>query len=219
MAWQPMKGVKVVEVAQFTFVPAAGAILADWGADVIKIEHPVRGDTQRGFVNIGGIVVNPQRSPFVEHPNRGKRSVGIDVSTPGGQVATAVHLGALNALPQTHMAIHQWCAANGHAIGGFSWETYEWGDGPAAGSSNRISRGAPASAMPISSCRCWPWASAATGWSATPVRWTCSSNSSAAARVVLAAPGRRKLKRPRDTPRTARNRLSRADRSRNSRDD
>ena len=52
------------------------------------------------------------------------------VSTPGGQVATAVHLGALNALPQTHMAIHQWCAANGHAIGGFSWETYEWGDGP-----------------------------------------------------------------------------------------
>ena len=81
---QVMKGVRVLEVAQFTFVPAAGAILADWGADVIKIEHPVRGDTQRGFVNIGGIVVNPQRSPFVEHPNRGKRSVGVDISTPEG---------------------------------------------------------------------------------------------------------------------------------------
>jgi len=49
-----MKGVRVLEVAQFTFVPAAGAILADWGADVIKVEHPVRGDTQRGFLNMVG---------------------------------------------------------------------------------------------------------------------------------------------------------------------
>ncbi|WP_317930785.1 CoA transferase [Halioxenophilus sp. WMMB6] len=79
-----MKGVKVLEVAQFTYVPAAGAVLADWGADVIKIEHPVRGDTQRGFVNLGGMQVNPKRSPFVEHPNRGKRSVGVDVSKPEG---------------------------------------------------------------------------------------------------------------------------------------
>src|ERR1700756_3376324 len=80
-----MEGFRVLEVAQFTFVPAAGAILADWGADVIKVEHPVRGDTQRGFLNMGGIQVNPDRHPLMEHPNRGKRSVGIDVSTPGGQ--------------------------------------------------------------------------------------------------------------------------------------
>jgi crotonobetainyl-CoA:carnitine CoA-transferase CaiB-like acyl-CoA transferase len=80
-----MEGIRVLEVAQFTFVPAAGAILADWGADVIKVEHPLRGDTQRGFLNMGGIQVNPDRHPLMEHPNRGKRSVGIDVSTPGGQ--------------------------------------------------------------------------------------------------------------------------------------
>jgi len=80
-----MEGFRVLEVAQFTFVPAAGAILADWGADVLKVEHPVRGDTQRGFLNMGGIQVNPDRHPLMEHPNRGKRSVGIDVSTPGGQ--------------------------------------------------------------------------------------------------------------------------------------
>ncbi|SCX23935.1 CaiB/BaiF CoA transferase family protein [Mycolicibacterium fluoranthenivorans] len=80
-----MEGVRVLEVAQFTFVPAAGAILADWGADVIKVEHPVRGDTQRGFVNMGGFALDPDRHPLIEHPNRGKRSVGIDVSTPGGQ--------------------------------------------------------------------------------------------------------------------------------------
>lgn len=80
-----MEGFRVLEVAQFTFVPAAGAILADWGADVIKVEHPVRGDTQRGFVNMGGFVLNPDRHPLIEHPNRGKRSVGIDISTPDGQ--------------------------------------------------------------------------------------------------------------------------------------
>lgn len=54
----------------------------------------------------------------------------ICVSTPAGQVATSIHLGSLNGLPQTHMGIHQWCVANGHKIGSFSWETYEWGNGP-----------------------------------------------------------------------------------------
>jgi crotonobetainyl-CoA:carnitine CoA-transferase CaiB-like acyl-CoA transferase len=80
-----LQGYRVLEVAQFTFVPAAGAILSDWGADVIKVEHPIRGDTQRGFLNMAGFQLNPDRHPLIEHPNRGKRSVGIDVSTPGGQ--------------------------------------------------------------------------------------------------------------------------------------
>jgi crotonobetainyl-CoA:carnitine CoA-transferase CaiB-like acyl-CoA transferase len=66
-------------------VPAAGGILADWGADVIKIEHPVRGDTQRGFINMGGVLCDPNRHPLIEHPNRGKRSVGIDVATADGR--------------------------------------------------------------------------------------------------------------------------------------
>ena len=80
-----MKGVRVLEVAQFTFVPAAGGVLADWGADVIKIEHPVRGDTQRGFIKLGGMNIDPNRNTMMEHPNRGKRSVGVDISTPEGQ--------------------------------------------------------------------------------------------------------------------------------------
>ena len=77
-----MEGVRVLEVAQSTFVPAAGAILADWGADVIKVEHPVRGDTQRGFINMGGFELNLEPHPLIEHPNRGERSVGIDVIAP-----------------------------------------------------------------------------------------------------------------------------------------
>ncbi len=82
---QVMKGVRMLEVAQFTFVPAAGAVLTDWGADVIKIEHPVRGDAQRGIKELQRFAVDQRRNALMQHPNRGKRSVGIDVSTPEGQ--------------------------------------------------------------------------------------------------------------------------------------
>ena len=75
-----MEGVRVLEVAQFTFVPAAGAILADWGADVIKVEHPVRGDTQRGFINMGGFELEPgpasaDRAPQPRQAQRRHRRV------------------------------------------------------------------------------------------------------------------------------------------------
>ena len=82
---QPMKGVKMVEVAQFTFTPAAGAVLAEWGADVVKIEHPVEGDPVRGLAAWG---IKPGTGGFSymwEVCNRGKRSVGIDVATPDGR--------------------------------------------------------------------------------------------------------------------------------------
>ncbi len=80
-----LQGVRVLEVAQYTFVPAAGAILADWGAEVIKVEHPERGDAQRGFLNLGGVPIPPHRNTVMEHPNRGKRSIGVDLSTEAGQ--------------------------------------------------------------------------------------------------------------------------------------
>jgi crotonobetainyl-CoA:carnitine CoA-transferase CaiB-like acyl-CoA transferase len=80
-----MEGVRVLELAQYTFVPAAGAVLADWGADVIKIEHPVRGDAQRGFLRMGSEPIPAERNTIMEHPNRGKRSVGIDVGTDEGR--------------------------------------------------------------------------------------------------------------------------------------
>ena len=49
MPTRPMEGLRVIEVAGWSFVPAAGAVLADWGADVSKVEHPVGGDPQRNF--------------------------------------------------------------------------------------------------------------------------------------------------------------------------
>jgi crotonobetainyl-CoA:carnitine CoA-transferase CaiB-like acyl-CoA transferase len=80
-----MKGVRVLEVAQFVMAPSAAALLADWGADVIKIEHPIYGDGQRGFVRWSGATFDPGRNPLMEGPNRGKRSIGLDIATPEGR--------------------------------------------------------------------------------------------------------------------------------------
>jgi len=80
-----MEGVRVLEVAQFTFVPAAGAVLADWGADVIHVEHAVTGDAQRGLVKVLGLDAFSEGSsffPIMEGPNRGKRSIGLALEHP-----------------------------------------------------------------------------------------------------------------------------------------
>ena len=79
------EGVRVLEVAQWTFVPSAGAVLAEWGADVIKIEHAVAGDALRGLRGMGLTVVDDRVpfSPTVEHANHGKRSVGLALENPG----------------------------------------------------------------------------------------------------------------------------------------
>src|SRR5215471_17819197 len=82
---QPLAGIRVVEVAMWGFVTSAGAVLADWGADVLKIEHAVTGDPQRGLRRTGSFIVEGDLNPNVEHPNRGKRSIGLDISTPKGR--------------------------------------------------------------------------------------------------------------------------------------
>src|SRR5882762_10058679 len=79
-----MAGIKVVEVATWAFVPSAWAVMAEWGADVVKIEDPVRGDPQRGVTAWG---IGPETGgigPFFQMFNRGKRSIGIDLRTEGG---------------------------------------------------------------------------------------------------------------------------------------
>jgi crotonobetainyl-CoA:carnitine CoA-transferase CaiB-like acyl-CoA transferase len=81
-----LEDVRVVEVASWTFVPSAGAVLADWGADVIKVEHPRHGDPQRGLM-MSGMLGNAGESSvnfIVETPNRSKRSIGIDLVKPAG---------------------------------------------------------------------------------------------------------------------------------------
>src|SRR5437899_537563 len=73
-----LEGVRVVEVASWAFVPSAGAVLADWGAEVIKIEPPT-GDPIRGLVNAGVGPTDGLVFPW-EIWNRGKRSVALDLT-------------------------------------------------------------------------------------------------------------------------------------------
>jgi crotonobetainyl-CoA:carnitine CoA-transferase CaiB-like acyl-CoA transferase len=80
-----MEGVRVVEVSIWGFVPAAGAVLADWGADVIKVEHPVQGDPMRGL-RIPTLEPEKIGVTFMwEIVNRGKRDIGIDIGTHEGR--------------------------------------------------------------------------------------------------------------------------------------
>lgn len=85
---RPLEGFRILEVAQFTYVPAAGAVLADWGADIVKVEHAVTGDAQRGLVRVLGHNSGKEGSsfsPIMEGPNRSKRSIGIDLSNPAAR--------------------------------------------------------------------------------------------------------------------------------------
>jgi crotonobetainyl-CoA:carnitine CoA-transferase CaiB-like acyl-CoA transferase len=77
----PLAGVRVVELGVWVAGPAAGGILADWGADVVKIEPPT-GDPARSFgAMLGGDV--PFNPPF-EMDNRSKRSIVVDFGRPEG---------------------------------------------------------------------------------------------------------------------------------------
>lgn len=82
----PLQGIRVVEVAAWAFVPSAGAVLADWGADVVKVEPAATGDPLRGL-QMGGLL--PPEAPkvnfMVELMNRGKRSVAVDLRSEQGR--------------------------------------------------------------------------------------------------------------------------------------
>ena len=79
----PLSGVRVVELGFWVAGPSAGGVLADWGAEVVKIEPPT-GDPFRGlYMSVSGVEV-PANPPF-ELDNRGKRSIALDLSTAEGQ--------------------------------------------------------------------------------------------------------------------------------------
>jgi crotonobetainyl-CoA:carnitine CoA-transferase CaiB-like acyl-CoA transferase len=106
-----MRGVRVLEVAQYTFTPAAGAVLADWGADVIKVEHAEKGDAQRGLkIGTGGVTVGSFQ-PLMEHPNRGKRSIGLALENPSAleilyNLARTSDVFLTNFLPDARRRLH-----------------------------------------------------------------------------------------------------------------
>jgi crotonobetainyl-CoA:carnitine CoA-transferase CaiB-like acyl-CoA transferase len=79
----PMDGIKVVELGVWVAGPATGAILADWGAEVIKIEPPGVGDPGRLFGKMLG--ADLPFNPVFENDNRGKRGIVLDISSDEGK--------------------------------------------------------------------------------------------------------------------------------------
>jgi crotonobetainyl-CoA:carnitine CoA-transferase CaiB-like acyl-CoA transferase len=104
----PMEGVRVVELGVFVVGPSAAAVLADWGADVIKIESP-DGDPNRAWTT--------DCNPAFELDNRGKLSITLDLKNPAGLAiahqlladadvfVTNLRPGALQSLGLDHDAI------------------------------------------------------------------------------------------------------------------
>lgn len=81
----PLDGVRVLEVAIYAFVPSATAILSDWGADVLKVEHPITGDPGRNTAAWGVPAEVNGVSHLWEVANRGKRAITLDIATPEGK--------------------------------------------------------------------------------------------------------------------------------------
>ncbi|GHC75056.1 CaiB/BaiF CoA transferase family protein [Limoniibacter endophyticus] len=82
----PLKGIKVIELARILAGPWCGQVLADLGADVIKIENPNGGDDTRkwGPPFVTGHDGADMSAAYYHACNRGKRSVAIDFATPEG---------------------------------------------------------------------------------------------------------------------------------------
>src|SRR3954447_22737322 len=81
-----MDGVKVVEVAEHGFVPSAAAILAEWGADVVKVERPT-GDPLRQIMAMGFVADTGDFNFLFEQFNRNKRGVALDLRRVEGRAA------------------------------------------------------------------------------------------------------------------------------------
>ncbi len=78
-----LEGLKIVELATYVAAPSAGMVLAEWGAEVIKVESRAGDPTRhlfRGQTHLAG-------NPVFEFENRGKRGVVLDISVPAGREA------------------------------------------------------------------------------------------------------------------------------------
>lgn len=77
-----LKGIKVIDVTAYAFVPSAGGVMAHWGADVIKVESPNQPDPMRF---IGGTAEPGKSSKTFKHYSRGKRSIAINLASDEGR--------------------------------------------------------------------------------------------------------------------------------------
>jgi crotonobetainyl-CoA:carnitine CoA-transferase CaiB-like acyl-CoA transferase len=76
----PLAGIRVLDLSRVLAGPWCAQVLGDLGADVIKVEHPERGDDTRDW----GLRTGPSNTSYFDSVNRNKRSIGIDLTDPEG---------------------------------------------------------------------------------------------------------------------------------------
>jgi crotonobetainyl-CoA:carnitine CoA-transferase CaiB-like acyl-CoA transferase len=81
---RPLAGIKVLDFSEHGFVPSAAAVLADFGADVVKVER-LRGDAMRGIIGSGLVATVDGYDYLFQLVNRNKRGLALDVEAPAGR--------------------------------------------------------------------------------------------------------------------------------------
>ncbi|MBE7196245.1 MAG: CoA transferase [Parafilimonas terrae] len=76
----PLAGIRVLDLSRVLAGPWCAQVLGDLGADVIKVEHPERGDDTRDW----GLRTGPSNTSYFDSVNRNKRSIGVDLADPEG---------------------------------------------------------------------------------------------------------------------------------------
>ena len=82
---KPLAGVRILELASHVFVPIAGGVLTEWGAEVIKVEPTVTGDPYRGLITAGLHKGYDGIHPSFQYTNRGKQSIAVDLKKAQGR--------------------------------------------------------------------------------------------------------------------------------------
>ena len=101
----PLAGVRVLDLSRVFAGPLCAQVLADFGAEVIKIEHPGRGDDTRDW----GLRIGQTETTYYNSMNRNKRSVTLDLQTPQAlQIIEAL-------LPQIDVLVHNFKSGGSYA--------------------------------------------------------------------------------------------------------
>ncbi len=103
----PLEGVRVLDLSRVFAGPLCGQVLADFGAEVVKVEHPDRGDDTRDW----GMRIGKTETTYYNSMNRNKRSITVDLQTPEGQ--KLIH----NLLPQFDVVIQNFKTGGADKLG------------------------------------------------------------------------------------------------------
>lgn len=103
----PLQGVRVLDLSRVFAGPLCGMVLADFGAEVIKVEHPGRGDDTRDW----GMRIGKTETTYYNSMNRNKRSITVDLQTPEG--VKIIH----DLLPQCDVVVQNFKAGGAEKLG------------------------------------------------------------------------------------------------------